>query len=265
MIIHSYFTDGLYRWAVLFLKSFRKFHDEDIKIIFTTKDLDFDKRNLLKSLYPSLEIRNQQIDYQDFSVRTKKNIEEIKQMKHDTEHGSFSVLWKQFISVEDRYRKSIIDVIEDYIQTEHTHMLHLDIDMYFRGNIGELFKIIESNDISIFFRSKTDKKYKNECRRVLGSVIGFKLEEKIKGFMDVWFKHIDSIPLIEKPRAFGQTSFYRAFLETQHKFKFGNIPIKYSDPIQNDDAVIWAGNKGDKDRNLKLFEKHFIENFNREN
>ncbi len=260
MIIHSYFTDGLYRWAVLFLKSFKQFHGESIPIVFSTRNLDSERLSYLNTLYGNLEIRNEEIDFERLSKKVNTPIEELKKMKKTTEHGFFHVLWKQFISVEDRYRRSIIDVMDDYIVTGHSHMLHIDIDMYFKGCIDELLKIIESNDISIYFRCKNSKKYKNEWRRVLGCIIGFRLNSQIRTFMEVWFKHIDSIPLIEKPRAFGQTSFYRAFLETEHQFKWGHIPIKFADPGQAEDAVIWAGNRGNKDANLELFEQDFLRN-----
>lgn len=257
MIVHSYFTDGMYDWAVLFLESFKRHNGEIRPIVFSSRDISEEQIAELQAIYANLEVRNRRIDYQALSERSGETVADLRRMKQETEHGKFALLWKQFISVEDRYRDSIVDVMRDYDGSGHSHLMHIDIDMYFRDRIDPLEDLIEAHDISIMFRSETDEKFGQENRKVLGSVIGFRLGTESLAFMEGWRRHIDSLPLVEKPVGFGQTSFYRAYLDMKDRFDWGNIPPDYADPSRRPAAPIWAGNRGAKDSNLRLCQIDF--------
>jgi|GEM_PF-3324119 len=257
MIVHSYFTDGMYDWAVLFLQSFKRHNGEIHPVVFSSRDISAEQIAALKAIYGNLEVRNRQIDYRALSERTGETIADLRRMKQETEHGKFALLWKQFISVEDRYRDSIVDVMKDHADGGHSHLMHIDIDMYFRDKIDPLRDIIESHDISILFRSEAEEKFAQENRKVLGSLIGFRLGAEVMAFMEAWRRHIDSLPLVEKPVGFGQTSFYRAHLDMKDRFDWGNIPPEYADPSRRPTAPIWAGNRGAKDSNLRLCQIDF--------
>jgi len=259
LIIHTYLTDGMLNWGPVFLDSYKKHNGENVPIIISTRDLKNKQIKRLYNHYSNLEIRNKNIDYNYLSKRMGLPTSQIKQYKKEIEHGNVNKnnkIWKQYISVEDRYRDSIVDVMDDYIGTEHSHMMHIDIDMYFRDSLQELFEIIENNDISIKFRIKEKKKkFQNDNRKVLGSIIGFKLDERVREFMEVWRKHIDNLHLTEKKKGYGQASFYYAYLDTKDKYKWGQIGKHYATPNQQKNAIIWAGNRGEKDKNLNIFKE----------
>ncbi len=262
MILHTYLTDGMYEWAPVFLNSFKLHNGEDVPIIISTRDLKQKQINKIKELYSNLEVRNKKIDYNYLQERMGLSLSKIKEFKRQIEHGNVNKknkIWKQYISVEDRYRNSIVDVMDDYINSDHSHMMHIDIDMYFRGSLKELFELIEDNDITIKFRIKEKpmkKKAQNENRKVLGSIVGLKLDNHVRKFMDIWIKHIDSLHLTEKKKGFGQASFYRAYLETINNYKWGHINKFYATPTPQKNAIIWAGNRGEKDNKLKYFKEN---------
>ena len=161
MIIHSYLTNGFYPWAELFLESLRFHHGIDNKVILSTRDLTMKQMRKLFELYPNIIINNKPLDIELMSKKSGLSIEKLMKYKHEIETKCISgnnVIWKQFISVEDRYRNSIVEAIEESIDiikenhTTETHLLHTDIDMYIRQPLDDLFEIVESHDISIKFR-----------------------------------------------------------------------------------------------------------------
>ena len=117
--------------------------------------------------------------------------------------------------------------------------------MYFRNKITELTDFIQKNDISIRFRlKKPNKPSKNisESRKVLGNIIGFKICDRVYNFLNTWKKHIDAIPLYEKPKGYGQTSFYYAYKEHLKDIKWGDLPVFARN--NNRRSVLWTANKG---------------------
>lgn len=259
MIIHTYLTDGMLEWGPIFLNSYKLHNGEETPIIISTRDLKNKQIKKLYNHYSNLEVRNQNINYDYLSKRMNLPLNIIKKYKKQIEHENVNKenkIWKQYISVEDRYRNSIVDVMDDYIGSNHSHMMHIDIDMYFRDNLSELFELIEDNDVSIKFRDKTEKeKFQKDDVRVLGSIVGLKLDSHVREFMEVWRKHIDALHLLEKRMGYGQASFWYTYLETEDKYKWGQIGKHYATPNQQKNAIIWAGNRGEKDENLNIFKE----------
>lgn len=249
MIIHSYLTNGFYPWAKIFIKSFRLHNGSNVKIVLTTRDLNEKQVNTLVGMEENIEVRNAPLDWQRMSDLSGVPIKQLKGFKKQVEEKHVtpaSVIWKQFISVEDRYRNSIKEIMDDY--REEDFLLHSDIDMYVRGSLDKLFSLIMSNDVSVRFRLNSA-----DNRKVLGNLIGFKLGGKCDKFMERWIHHIDAIPIKEKPIGYGQTSFYYAYLGTKDIYSWGDIPAKFTSPKMAKNAVVWAANnsKG-KTHNLKV-------------
>lgn len=258
MLIHSYLTDGFYEWAKLFIDSFKYHHGESYILVLTGRNLDEDQINELRSRYRNIIVENKEIDFKSLSKRTGVTKKELKNAKYEiendrikTRHGT---LWKQFISVEDRYRNSIIDILNRF---NPSYMLHMDIDTYFRGKIDELFKIIKQNDVSIRFRLDRVR----EDRKVLGNIIGFNnTTNKSIQFLNTWIDYIDKFYLLDKPKGYGQTSFYYAYLDMKNKIKFGDIPARFSQGSGFPNAICWRGNDGSKEGKssiVKIFRKEF--------
>lgn len=256
MIIHSYLTDGLYGWADIFIKSFLFHHGHNYKFFLSTRNLSEKQIDNLLSLSPSLKISNKPLNLKKISKRAKMPIRMILKLKEDIEKEAVtknSIIWKQAISVEDRYRTSIIEAMNFY--KEEDFLIHFDIDLYFRRNLHELFKIVRSNDISIKFRLKSKLN-----RKVMGGLIGFRLCKKTRKFMNRWVYHIDKVPLYKKPLGYGQTSFYYAYLDLKNIIKWGHVPSRFLSPRFQENDIVWSGNsKRGKTRNLEICWNDFME------
>lgn len=260
VIIHSYLTDGFFGWAKLFVESFKFYHGVEHKIFLSTRDLNEKQQNELKSLYSNLHISNKQLDLKDIASRAKMSVQRIKQLKKHIENSAVTkntFIWKQAISVEDRYRNSILEAMIAY--PDEDFLIHFDIDMYFRVYLKQLFDIVRANDISIKFRLKSKL-----SRKVMGGLIGFKLNKKTRKFMKRWVYHIDAKPLYQKPLGYGQASFYLAYCDLKDDLKWGHIPSKFISPRFAETDVVWSGNnKRGKTRNLKICYKDFEEKKNK--
>ena len=260
MIIHSYLTDGLFGWAKIFVESFKFYHGIEHKIFLSTRDLNEKQEDELNSLYSNLHIKNKPLNLKQIADRARMPIEKIKQLKDHIEHNAVTkntFIWKQAISVEDRYRTSILEAMKEHPNEDY--LIHFDIDMYFRVHLKQLFDIVRENDISIKFRLKSKIN-----RKVMGGLIGFKLNKKTRKFMDRWIYHIDALPLYKKPIGYGQTSFYLAYCDLKYDLKWGHVPSKFISPRFEDTDVIWSGNsKRGKVQNLKICYKDFKEKMNK--
>lgn len=256
MIIHSYLTDGLYNWAEIFVESFRFYHGDEHKIFLSTRDLNDKQIDKLKSLYPNIHISNKPLNLNRIAKRAKLTVNQILKLKNHIENNAVTkktFIWKQAISVEDRYRNSIVEAMKAY--PDEDYLIHFDIDMYFRVQLEQLFEIIRNHDISIKFRlaSKIN-------RKVMGGLIGFKLNNKTMKFMHRWIYHIDDLPLYKKPLGYGQTSFYLAYCDLKDELKWGHVPSKFISPRFAKTDVVWSGNsKKGKVKNLKICYKDFRE------
>ena len=247
MIIHSYLTDGFYGWAELFVESFSEHHGYEHKIYLCTRDLTNKQVETLENLYPNIVVSNRRLNIEKIAQRARISREKVLKLKKHIENDAVTnktFIWKQAISVEDRYKTSILEAMVN--NPEEDYLIHFDIDMYFRKPLTHLFKIIRDNDISIKFRLKLKPN-----RKVMGGLIGFRLCEKTKKFMHKWVDYIDKIPLYNKPLGYGQESFYYAYRDMKDQFKWGDVPSNYISPRFQDSDFIWSGNtKAGKAKNL---------------
>jgi len=258
MLIHTYFTDGFYGFGKLFIESFKKIHGEKDTIIATTRDLNDRNISNLEKIYKNLIVLNKNIDMSNLSKKSGFSVGKLKKLKKEIEfykvHGAKeNVLWKQFISVEDRYRNSIMEAME-YNHGEK-HMMHIDADSYIRKPLYPLFDIIENNDVSLIFRLYRKK----DVKKIFGTLSGYAINSKSKMFMNKWKEVIDRIPLKNKPRGYGQSSCYYAYNELKDQnIKWGEIKEKYVSSHLKDDLLIWSGNHSrGKTKTIELFEKDF--------
>lgn len=258
MIIHSYLTDGMFENAKLYLDSFKYHNGEDIKIILDTRDLNEKQQNVLKKKYKNLEIRNDTINIKKVAKKAGVDKEVLKKYKKEVEDQSANntnAIWKLYISVEDRYRSCLNKVFQEY-KNKEDYLLHTDIDFYFRKNIKEIIDFIKKHDISIRFRPKAIERDMH-WRCVLGNMIGLKLDDKVEKFLYTWQNKIDKLPLHKKPKGYGQSSFYYAYLEHIDDFSWGDIPKNLIPKNKDENAYIWSSNKGWNKENLEKFKKDF--------
>lgn len=257
LIIHTYFTNGMFEWAKFLLTTFKHFHGEEIPFLLSSRDLSSSQFVELHKTYKKMILINKPLDLDDMSKRTNVSKENLLKYKKEIETDHIkdkgTTLWKQLISVEDRYKNSILEAMDIFLGGKY--MLHMDVDMYIRGHLRELFELITQHDISIRFRLKSKPN-----RRVQGGIIGFRLGDKAQEFMRKWIHYIDLINIKDKPAGYGQTSFYMAYENLKDKYSWGDVPLKFISPHLRPDDIIWSANstKG-KDKNLEIFKKDFEE------
>jgi len=244
-------TDGFFSFGEALLRSFKKHHGEDLTFFLTTRNLREQQIDKLHSLYSNLIVSNEHIDMKALAERTKVPVAKLEFQKQQVEKSFVkpqSVMWKQYISVEDRYRNSL----QDAFNICGDCFLHLDVDSFINASLDPIFKIIEDNDVSLVFRPGQPERF-----RIFGCVMGFKFGLEADKFLTTWRKHIDSIPLQKKPKGYGQISCWRAYKElAKSEIEWGIIPKKYIGATFNKSVLIRQGNDG---RKKSAVAKQFLE------
>ena len=254
MIIHAYLTDGFYPWGEFFLESLRYFH-KNIPVILSTRNLNNEQITNLES-YGSVNVENEDLSYKKLAKRANITLDELHKHKNQIENVHItqeSKVWKLMIAADDRV-KSVYETLKG-LDGKSEHMFHIDIDMYFRARLDDMFNIIRANDISTRFRLKS----KHLNRKILISVLGFKINDKSFKFMEEWINFIDNVKPYNRPIGYGQTSCYYAYQKLINtNTRWGNIPQIYASPMMRTTDKIWAANttKG-KTENLKIFREDF--------
>jgi hypothetical protein len=244
-------TDGFFDFGKALLLSFKHFHGESMPFLFTTRDLSENQIDELYNLYDNLIVHNAKIDMQALSKRTGISVQLLNKYKWQVENiyvKRESVIWKQFISVEDRYRESL----QDAFNICGDAFIHMDADSLIINPLDSLFRLVEYNDVSLVFRSQQALRFK-----IFGCLMGFKFGSNAYDFLKIWEKYIDAVPLVKKPRGYGQTSCWKAYSELKDSaIKWGKIPNHFVHPRQNAKALILQGNNGRRKRTVA---KQFLE------
>ena len=248
---YAFFSDGLYEFAETFLDSLKFHHGDDIHLILETLGLSDSQINRIKSSYGNLDLRNRPIDMERYAQILGVDIETLHRWKNEVENvvtSNENYRWKILMSVEERYR-NVPRIAQEARAAGYRILLHTDIDMYFRKCLENFIDIVRYHDISITFREENP-----ENSRVLGAYMGFSLNDKSEKFLKSWATQIDSIAPKDKPRGFGQTSFYRAYLEHKETCNWGRLDLLPKSPIisknRDPNADIWIGNSN-QGRNRK--------------
>jgi len=252
MIIQAYLTDGFFPWAEFWLESLRHFHP-NIPVILSTRNLTNEQIAQLESVN-NVTVQNEELTYAKLAKLANLDINKMMDFKKQVETvhvTNENKIWKLMISADDRV-KSVYKVLKQ-VRDQTDFLMHIDIDMYFRKPLHDLFDIITAHVVSMRFRL-----HSKENRKVLGSLQGFKLCDKTFKFMETWIKYIDNVKPVNRPLGYGQTSCYYAYRELINEIKWGKIPPKFATAQMPDHGVIWAANtlKG-KTENLRLFREDF--------
>jgi hypothetical protein len=244
-------TDGFFDFGKALLLSFKHFHGESMPFLFTTRDLSENQIDELYDLYDNLIVHNAKIDMQALSKRVNRSVKDLNRYKWQVEKvfvKGESVVWKQFISVEDRYRESL----QDAFNICGDAFIHMDVDSLIINPLDSLFRLVEHNDVSLVFRPQHALRFK-----IFGCLMGFKFGSNAYDFLHAWRRHIDAVPLIKKPRGYGQTSCWMAYSELKDSaIKWGKIPMRFVHPRRNARALILQGNNG---RRKRIVAKQFLE------
>ena len=261
-IIHTYFTEGYYDWARLFLQSLKKSNGQKYKVILSSRNLDSARIQKLKGLYSDVEIRNKNLDYNKLAKRAGIDMQTLMKYKVQTEQvkiNKHNWVWKLMISAEDRIRE-IKDVANGLKPGDL--MLNLDVDSYIRSNLDSWFDIIAENDFTSIIKYDRQIKrlgyIKKKAYVIICCIQGYNIGEKSLKFLDRWMFYIDRVSPKYRARGFGQITCYEAYMNLKDELKWGIIPPdSYSLSGQGKHCILWGANKGPKHVNLKRFRSDY--------
>jgi hypothetical protein len=215
MIIHSYFTEGYYGWAKLFIESLKKTNGTGLKVILSTRNLYHEYIEELCGMYPNLSCLDGKLSYDKMAKRINVDKDTLLRYKNEVETikvNKNNKAWKLMIAAEDRL-KEIYKVLNIWKEP----ILHVDIDTYVTKDISPILKVVEENDFTTRWRFekqiKRDGYVKYENRATLISVQGYKGNDKSITFLKDWIDILCKVPPAKRPTGFGQTSCYRAYLK----------------------------------------------------
>lgn len=261
MIIHSYFTEGYYGWAELFLKSLRKTNGDNLKVILSSRNLDMTRQAKISKLYPNITLMNKNLQYDRMAQRANISKQTLLQYKERVENikvDKESKVWKLMIAAEDRL-KEISWLLELYKEP----ILHVDIDTYVTKDISPILEVVENNDFTTRWRfekqMKRDGCVKYENRATLISVQGYNGENNSRVFLRDWIDALCEVGPAKRPTGFGQTSCYRTYLRHKGYMKFGDVPPEFLSPQGFAGGILWGANKGAKKDTLEIYQKHLKE------
>jgi len=158
-----------------------------------------------------------------------------------------AVLWKQFISVEVRYR-SLITLAYDFgYSKEFDYLVHIDADMLSVGDINALLKFVGNADIGLIYRP-----YRDDLSKIFGTLLVFKINGEGSEFLDSLKEEIDKVDFSEQPKGFGQLALYRSFLRNHEKISY--LPEEVvSSRFVDRKSVYFSGNRGYKSTQKIIF------------
>jgi hypothetical protein len=243
-MIYAYLTENFFDWAELFLKSYDLFHDTSELIHLETRNLRDYQISHLKELYPNLVIDNKPLNINKLSKKYNVKLSSLLMWKEDISRGKVtpggSVIWKNIIADGDRI-KSFVKVVAK--NPDEEYYIFLDIDIIFRRNIAFLRRLGRNHDVSIKFRPS---KHIESSRVMIGNII-FRNSKCGNRFIKLWWRKTSSLPMLKRPRAWGQVTFWRTSQEMKEEgCKFFNLPMKVVDGNYKKGALIWSGHKGNK-------------------
>lgn len=262
MVIHSYFTEGYYPWAKLFVKSFKHSNGEDYRMILSSRNLDQKRIDALKGMYEGIEVINKNLNYKNLAKRAKIPLQQLMAFKKETEQIKINMnnkIWKLLISAEDRIKeiKEVHDSLED-----GELMINFDVDSYIRKPIDPWIEIVKNNDFTSIFRiEKLIRKFgyvKRKNHAIVCCVQGYNVSQKTRDFLTEWVHQIDIVPPTKRPKGFGQISLYEAYLKFENDLRWGDLPKKqFSLSTGTEQALLWGANRGSKTDNRKKFQREF--------
>ncbi len=259
MIVHSYFTEGYFGWAKLFIKSLRKTNGDNLRVILSSRNLDDKRHEEISKLYPNLEIINKKLNYGKLAKRAridKKTLLRYKNQVETKKVNKENKVWKLMIAAENRLKE-----VQEVLNTYDSPMLHVDIDTYVKKDITPILETVVNHDFTTRWRIERQIRkngfVKNENRATLISVQGYNGSSKSKEFLQTWIEHLCKVPPHERITGFGQTSCYYAYLDWKDKMSFGDVPQSFLSPTGKGQGILWGANKGNKEDTLRRYQDDF--------
>lgn len=246
MLIHSFVTDGYYDFATGMLVSFKYHHGVNIPFVLHSKDLSEEQQEKLHDIYPKLTIFNTATDWDWIVEKSEAPLKVIVEGKKRVEdltakynHRGFAH-WKHYISIVERYKRSLSELFK--YAKEGEHILHLDIDMFVNKNFDSIFNMISHADVCVLLRPGAAL----EWRKTFGCILGFTVNDASRRFLDVYHTHLNAIPFKDIPKGYGQTALWRAYQQVRKdkSIRIADIPTNWVSKGFDKKAYLFAAHLG---------------------
>ena len=254
-------TDTYYKWAELFLRSFKITNGTTMPIHINGVRLSQDQIKSLHAFYPNnLTIKNRQYDENLVAEKYGVTLEDVTRCREAISRGFKDQCrwWMDFIVVDGRISWLYETLLEN---KDRDWWLHIDIDLMFRKSIQPLVNQILTHDIVCRFRpnrsfikrppNKPERETKDDMK-IAGGMVGLRGEKGIK-FVEQWVKEINSKTykdfnpedgLLGRGRqGWGQTTLYYAYKHFEDQFTWDQIEAKWLLAGCNLDNPIWCGHR----------------------
>jgi len=244
-MIYSFLTKKYFKYAELFLKSYKKHNGESELIYLVTVGLDYKDMLKLSNLYGKLVIKEYTVNLIKFRL----NIDNDKDFdKYETQsiEGKKCILWKNCVADDiriDLFKTSTIEFPDE------SHYTFMDIDLLFRGNVIDY---INSRKHTYIRLRPTSKLY---GKVAIGFIIF--VNKTCQHLIDTWIKEINGVKLSERGVAHGQVAFYRMYCKEHLKYKIKDLPLKYLDKYMGDSSLVWSPNDGSKEDGYNIMFKDY--------
>ncbi len=243
-MIIAYCTDTYYRWAVLFLKSWKTTNNDSEKIYLGTLNLSDKQIDKLKSIYDNLIIENERMSFEKVYERLNISQEEFEKRRIEIREGHRGGINRHVISffASDKRVENIWKAVNRY--KNETYFIQCDIDLLFRKAIPLKKWKAKSHDAGLRF--KLERVF--ECRKINIGFMFLRNNEKTVKLINDWYGFIDSVPLEDRTltdknkMAWGQYTFWQSYIINPGLECF-NISDSYFDNKYRDESHIWSANK----------------------
>ena len=240
-MITTYCTDNYYRWAVLFLKSWKATNDITEKICINTLNFNENQIDQLKSIYENVIIRNENMDFTEVRNKLKMDENQFEICRNNVKEGRRGGINRNVISffAVDKRVESIKKTVNEY--KDEKYFIQCDIDILFRKPIT---LTCYGHDAGLRFKEHRSR----ECTKIN---IGFMLlnnNPKTVKLVNDWYDVVNSVPLEKRDtndankELWGQYTFYQAYKMNKDGLECYTISDSYFDNKYNNLSVIWSAN-----------------------
>lgn len=248
LIVHTYYTSGMHELAKIFVESFSEFHaNRQIPLVIEGVDLTDFQVSDLRSRYKYLHINQHYIPMEHWAKRCGVSLNTLEKWRYEVEHSYVTPAnraWKLLIAGDHRIKtvRNMLEMIGAYgICPAGKILAHFDIDTIFRDNIEALSEYVLHHDAALKLRPQIQP---IKARITIDLMVIKKTGASIQWLED-WTEIIDSVPPIERPIGFGQSSCWEAYKKAVEEYclQVNKLPISYGLPGRNKPSdAIWCGN-----------------------
>lgn len=219
-MIISYLTESYFKWAEIFLESYRIFNDEKMPILLNTRDLNGEQVKRLKKIYGNLEVDNMRLDLEKIARQYGVTKQELIDSRDDITGGKLSGkhrLWMDVTSVCDR-TFSFVKYVHTY-PSKADCFVHFDIDVLFRNDIGWIFDTAKLFDVGLIIRGA------DVDPRIACGIVAINPNDRSLRFLEKWAREIAETPLYARiPLPYQQWACNKIFMGFRDYANFWRIP-----------------------------------------